>query len=302
MKSTSLISSVALFKELYNSETYKSIPQIIGEFICAAVSEKQLFSLDSTQIKELLKSVYGFDIPESVLRTTLKNQLKDKAEKDMNLYHFDKEKLDCHDTVIDSAKEITEQQSILFDFLYKYIEQRTNRSITESEKIELKTDFLNFLLGDSVSEKNSALISAFIVSQENNQVINSQINSIKEGLIIYNGICYTADINQLGSWKDELTLYLSTENLFSAIGYNGTLFKEIFDDFINLVNEINRNHKGKLSKNRAKLIQLRYLDETKSEIDWFFKMAESIKKGHKRLNSSKLAYIKPQLDCSINSF
>ena len=207
----------------------------------------------------------------------------------MNLYHFDKEKLSYHDKIAIDSKEITKQQSEIFELLNNFIEERTKAKLTDEEKLSLKNDFLNFLLDDAVSEKQFELISAFIISQEKNKQFNSQVNSIKEGLIIYNGICYTSDINQLGSWKDEMTLYMSTENLFSAYGLNGSLFKEIFDDFLKLVNEINRNYKGKLPKYRTKLVELKYLYETKSEIDWYFKMAESIKKGYNRLNPSKLA-------------
>lgn len=92
----------------------------------------------------------------------------------------------------------------------------------------------------------------------------------------------------MGSWKDELTIYLSTEHLFNCLGYNGLLFEEIFNDFLKLVNEINRSQ---TNKNKRKLIELKYLQETYGEINHFFTSAESIKKGYKRLDSSKVAMI-----------
>jgi hypothetical protein len=137
------------------------------------------------------------------------------------------------------------------------------------------------------SEKYSDLISAYVLIKEKDDTFRELLNSIKEGLILYQGINYTADINQLGSWKNDLTIYLGTEHLFNALGYNGILYKEIFDDFNKLVFEINSSQKNTNAK--RKKIELKYLDETKIEIDNFFQTAESIKKGYKTLDPSKLA-------------
>ena len=71
-----LIASVALFSELYNSDTYKNIPEIIAEFIRGAVIFENKLSFNSTELKDLLNRIYGFDIPESVIRTTLQNKFK----------------------------------------------------------------------------------------------------------------------------------------------------------------------------------------------------------------------------------
>jgi hypothetical protein len=84
-----------------------------------------------------------------------------------------------------------------------------------------------------------------------------------------------------------LTIYLGTEHLFNALGYNGILYKEIFDDFNKLVFEINSAHKNPNAK--RKKIELRFLEETKNEIDNFFQSAEIIKKGNKTFDPSKLA-------------
>lgn len=64
------------------------------------------------------------------------------------------------------------------------------------------------------------------------------------------------------------------------------LYKQIFDDFYNLVREINSTIKN---KNGEKLINLYYLEETKNEINYFFQTAESILKGSIALDTSKTA-------------
>lgn len=142
-------------------------------------------------------------------------------------------------------------------------------------------------MDNGYSEMYSDLISAYVLAKQQDSNYRELLNTIKEGLILYQGINYTADINQLGSWNNDLTIYLGTEHLFNALGYNGILYKEIFDDFNKLVFEINNSHKK--SNSKRKKIELKYLEETKIEIDNFFQTAESIKKGHKILDPSKLA-------------
>ena len=52
MKNNNLLASVALFSELYNSETYKSIPDILAEFIKGAIVYEQKYSVNSTELKD----------------------------------------------------------------------------------------------------------------------------------------------------------------------------------------------------------------------------------------------------------
>ncbi len=294
MKNNNLLASVALFSELYNSETYKSIPDILAEFIKGAIVYEQKYSVNSTELKDLLKKIYGFVIPESVLRTTLKNRLKDIVTKEYDYYHFDHSVGDKYNDFKSNVEVITGKQNTILNELCNYIETKKKKELSITEKESVFENFSHFLMDNGYSYNYSELISAFVISNEADLVFKEELNSVKEGLILYQGINYTSDINQLGSWNDELTIYLSTEHLFNCLGYNGTIFKEIFDDFLKLVNEINRNNKN---QNDKKLIELKYLDETKDEIDHFFTSAESIKKGLKKLDPSKLAMINILFGC-----
>lgn len=287
MVDKNLIASVALFSELYNSETYKNIPEIIAEFIRGAVVLENKFSFNSTEIKDLLNEVYGFDIPESIIRTTLQNKFKDELRRENNYFHFDQTIKNSHQNINVNFQETSKSQNEIIEDIYRFIEKRSKKILVPSEKENILENLFHFLMDNGYSEKYSDLISAYVLSKEGDSVFRDVLNSIKEGLILYQGINYTADINQLGSWNNDLTIYLATEHLFNALGYNGILYKEIFDDFNKLVFEINNSSKNSGAK--RKKIELRYLDETKIEIDNFFQAAESIKKGNRALDPSKLA-------------
>ncbi len=287
MKDKNLIASVALFSELYNSDTYKNIPEIIAEFIRGAVIFENKYSFNSTELKDLLHKIYGFDIPESVIRTTLQNKFKDEIKRENNYFHFNESINKTQLNINSNFQEISKSQNQVIEDIYNFIETKKRIKLEPNDRSEVLENVFHFLMDNGYSEKYSDLISAYVLTKQQDTNFRELLNTIKEGLILYQGINYTADINQLGSWNNDLTIYLGTEHLFNALGYNGILYKEIFDDFNKLVFEINTSHRNTNSK--RKKIELKYLEETKTEIDNFFQTAESIKKGYKTLDPSKLA-------------
>ncbi|TXD53090.1 hypothetical protein [Polaribacter sp. IC063] len=291
MNKTNLLASVTLFGELYNSETYKSIPDILAELIKGAIISENTFSFNSTELKKIMNKVYGFEIPESVLRTVLKSKFKDKVKIEHKIYHFEQEVKEGFESFDKNVELIIDKQNEILNQLYSYIEEKQSIKLDNSDKSKLFNNFSNYLLDNDFSEKYSDLISGFLVSKENDVEFKMSLNSIREGLILYQGINYTDNITQLGHWNTELTIYLSTEHLFSCVGFNGLLYQEIFDDFFKLVLEINQAEKKK------ELIQLKYLKETKDEVDYFFSSAESIKKGYKKLDPTKLAMVNILKNC-----
>lgn len=291
MNKTNLLASVTLFGELYNSKTYKSIPDILAELIKGAIISENTFSFNSTELKTIMNKVYGFEIPESVLRTVLKNKFKDEVKIEYKIYHFEEEVKEGFESFEKNVELIIDKQNEILNQLYIYIEEKRLIKLDNSDKNKLFINFSNYLLDNDFSEKYSDLISGFLVSKENDTEFKNSLNSIREGLILYQGISYTDNITQLGHWNTELTIYLSTEHLFSCVGFNGLLYEEIFEDFYKLVLEINQ------TENKKKLIQLKYLKETKDEVDYFFASAESIKKGYKKLDPSKLAMVNILNNC-----
>lgn len=295
MNKNYLLASVALFGELYKSDTFQSIPEIIAEFIKGAVVFEKRYSVNSTELKDLLKKVYGFNIPESVIRTTLKNRLKDCVVRENNCYHFDINKLDLQRNTIEELDSISAIHDNIIQKLFIYIEERKAIELSDQQKEKIRENLSQFLMDNGYADEYSDLISAFIIKNENSSSFSKDLNAIREGLILYQGINYSEDISKLGSWKEKMTIYLSTENLFNCVGYNGSIFQEIFADFLKLVNEINTASRN---SNGEKLIQLKYLEETKNEIDNFFQSAELIKKGHKQLDQTKIAMVSILDGCS----
>jgi len=295
MKNNNLLASVTLFGELYNSETYKGIPDILAEFIKGALINQNTYSFNSYELKLLLKKVYGFEIPESVLRTVVRNRLKEHVNIENKIFHIDKNSISTFGGFDKEVNAINLGHDYIFNSLKAYVEKKNGNELKDEEKENLFRSFAGFLLDSTYSNEFSNLISAFLISNESNNHFKEQLHQIKEGVILYQGITYSTDISQLGNWDQPITIYLSTEHLFSCLGYNGALFEEIFNDFYQLVLEINKKSK------KDELIKLRYLEETRSEISEFFQNAEDIKRGKKRLNPTKVAMKKITDECKTPS-
>jgi len=182
--------------------------------------------------------------------------------------------------------------------LILFIELKEDNLLSDSKKATVIESLNKYLLDNEVNDENSKFISAFIIKNQNNTNFTDNLNLIKEGIILYQGIKYTAEINELGKWNSELDIFLSTEHLFNALGYNGVLYQQIFDDFYSLVTEINLSNK---SKSGERLIELKYLEETQEEVTAFFQTAELIQKGRLALDTSKPAMKSILEDCKSPS-
>lgn len=280
MHNKNLLASLALFSELYNSNKYKGLPEIIADFILNVVRLENCYQCNSIELKGFLKSHYGFDIPESVIRTTVRRLVKSKKATINNreFYFLPESENNSSSQVQVQIEDIINKQEELFEKLCLFIEKKTNSKIQDKSKVF--RSFLHFLLeSNGASEAYMDVISAFFISDEIDESTQDIITSIKEGVVLYQGITTTANITEFGKWKSDLTIYLATEHLFNAVGYNGLLYNNIFDDFLSLVNDINR-----ISKEKNKKIELYFLEETEQEINRYFEAAENILRSGSRVN------------------
>jgi len=269
-----MMASLALFRKLYKNES-NDILVLLGDFIKLIIKKNNLYLFSASEIKNRLLKEYDFSIPESVVETALKKICSKK-----NGEYSIKE-----DVVLPNDKDtsiIKKSNDELIDKLTQYIEKKTNIKLSSPEREVLIQSFCEFIIEDTTQVKHAEYISAFIIENQNNTDISEQLRTIKEGVILYTGIKYNDNIAEIGSWNYDFTIYLEQEMLFHFIGYNGDLYKRLFDDFLDLVKEVNR-------KARKEIIKLRYFPEVENNINKFFTIAQRIADGKETLDPSNTA-------------
>jgi hypothetical protein len=300
MTENRLFASVVLFKDLYDNN--RDIYDVIAEFLKAAIILKKKWTFNSIEANQLLEELYDFKLPEAVVKSVLRNRLGKSGIINLvehGCYSMNwNEENDLLNIELELEKQKQIQQNIIQNLIC-YIEENIERNLSKTDKEEIVKNFNEYLLDNGYNEKYSNLISSYIIENGSSIEFNNSLNSIKEGLIIYDGIrYYPTELNNLGSWNSNLTIYLDTEHLFNALGYNGQLYEDIFNDFFNLVQETNRYSK---SKSPSKKIQLKFFQENKQEIDKFFYVAELIIDNKTALDPSKTAMISILQGCSTRS-
>ena len=266
------LASLAVFRELYNSE--KDIYGIISEFVVELIVTNSKHSFNLTEITLLLNSTYDFTIPDAVVRTSL-NRLNFLSKKD-GIYFAENIAGLKSSNVNDKKETIQKNNDEIIEKLFLFIEKQIKRELTEIEKTTIVHSFISFIIDSTNGDEYSEYISAFIISKQNEKQFKGQLNTIKEGVVLYSGIKYNTNINEVGTWKSDLTIFIETEILFHFAGYNGEIYKKLWQDFFNYVKEINQKH--------PKRIKLKYFNDVKCEIERFFTKAEYIVNGDDKAN------------------
>lgn len=271
-----LFASLAVFRELYNNE--KDIYDVLSNFVLQIIVEKSLFSFDVEEMRIYLNEHFDFQLPNGIIKVSIKRleciSIKNgKFVVDNSITKYDNK-------VSLLENKLNKSYNSIINGLQNYVEKKIDNLLSLEQKGTLEKEFSSFLLDNTLENGYSDLISSFIVNNEENEDFMSKLNQIKEGIILYTGLKFTPNINEIGSWKSKITIYLDVEILFHLSGYNGKVFKRIFDDFFDLVKDVNK---------KAHLITLKYFSLTKSEVDNFFKKAEYIVSGQDRLNPSIVA-------------
>lgn len=271
-----IIASIAVFKSLYSKD--QGIYSVLARFVTATINLQNLRSFDVTTLRLQLKENFGIEVYDSVLKTVIRQRLKGSitksdsdTDKNKGIYYATPSAEDFEE-FNRQLLEQTEKYQFVFQELISHYRNKTSQPISDQDIID---SFTNFLLSDSNSDPGH-IFSRFMLSKENDKDFVACLNEVKEGSIIMAGlkdISDSTDMNTIGSWTDKLTIYLDTEELFSAYGYNGELFQQILNDFLSLVKEANK---------KAQNIELKYLDETKNVIDGYFGQAERIIDGKGR--------------------
>lgn len=263
-----LLAAFAVFREL--DKEGKSILEILCAFILDAIKDKELHRFNLNEITTQLNTIYHFQIPEAVINSALQSLVKDKI---LNYEKYYYGVLTLPASIGGKSHINNKASNYIIDELHIFLEQKTNTDISNGEKQEIEKSFLNFLLDNTVDKELSNYFSELILVKKEDEKFMRNLQSIREGIILYTGIQYSPSFSQ-SSWKNKLVIYLTMEELFHFSKYNGELYFTLFNDFYKLVGEINKS---------KKLIYLRYFQEVKDEIDHFFKVAKEIKLGKKAL-------------------
>lgn len=186
-----------------------------------------------------------------------------------NLYSVSAD-LSGQSSVFEEKKTEADEYSLsLLEDISQYI---SNRLAGEPiNKNAVLNELIQFLVDDqpSLTNRYFELISEYIIKNEHNESIQDGLNRIREGSVLYIGLCH--NINETGSISKPLRLYLSTEILFSLVGYNGIVFQQFANDFFEQVKLANSGDQKK--------VYLLFFSETRKEIDEFFAVAEAIADG-----------------------
>lgn len=260
-----VMASYVTYKELFRGKKYKSPYQILAEFIKYIIIQEKIYQFSCLEIKKMIVDTFGFKLPNAVLKSALKKVECVEKNGQRDEYSVDYKKINV-DSSFEMYKKNAEQENVrLMTKLVEFTEEKFCEKLDESKKQELLVDFMAYLLDESNGGDFQDIISIFILKNQENK---EQIQAIREGCILYTGINY--DINEVGSITENLTLYLDVEILFDLYGYNGEIYQTLAIDMIKLAQEANK---------KKKYIKLRYFEDTKREIEDFFRRAEDIVTG-----------------------
>lgn len=271
------IASLALFKELYDSE--KDVYGVISCFLQEIIVTDAKHSFTLHEITCLLNDTFNFHLPEAVVKTSLGRL--DFLKKEFGKYSADLSAVKSP-SLIPKKDEITKSNDIIIQQITDFVASQKKRAISETEKEEIIHSFCSFLLDKSNNQKYSEYISAFVISNKQAPDFINRLKCIKEGVVLYTGIMFNDNISNVGSWNTELTIYLDTEILFDFAGFNGELFKSLFYEFHSFVKEVNQ----KASK---PLIKLKYFQKIEEHIHHYFAKAEYILTGNEIIDPGRPA-------------
>lgn len=266
-----LLASLAVFRELYNSE--KDVYGIISIFLSDIIKNDNLYSFNIGEITAKLNNTFEFEIPEAVVRTSL-GRLR-FLEKQQGAYVV-KDISDINTQTFDDKRQnIQSNNETIIEDLFKYIESKKGVALSENDKEKISHSFCCFLLDVNNGDQFVEFVTSYILEKEADSNFKQQLNLIREGVILYSGIKYNNNINDLGTWRTELTIFIDTEILFHIAGFNGELYQKLANDFLVYVREINQ-------KAQKKLIKLKYFEDVKNDIEGFFTKARYLIEGNEK--------------------
>jgi hypothetical protein len=278
-KSNSSLAALAFFQVTYNNSY--DILCVLKEFIKYIISSGKLYNFTLTEIQSNLATQFNFNIPQFAIKSSLNKLVSSKeiGVKSKNTY----EVLMINNLITNNALTSVYEEN--YKYLSETIEPLLKHYLQEKlyagDVDEAINFFYEFIVNGKV-EKNNELFHAFVLSNQSNQTFSQSIQAIQEGLVIHKALSYEG-INEIGSFKDKLKLFLDTEIIFSWLGYNGSEYQKTIEELMDIISDVNRLH------NNA--IVLYYFENTKNELEQFFDAAIEIIKSGKIVDKTKTAMV-----------
>ena len=272
------MASLAVFGNLYDQK--RDIYSVIAEFIKLAIAENALKSFELQCMVNIIRQDYGFDLPVAVVKRAL-SKLK-FLEKDRTNYTIQIDAQFNADEIRQNTEiEETENRKAI-DLLNAYVEKKQGKELSDEEKTELCNEFCAFVIDDTNAPKYGQYISQFIITHTKEPGFLDQLNQIRQGVVIFVGLNYNTDYNIIDKIDSPIHIYLDTELIFHMFGLNGILYQNLFNEFYNLVEEINK-------RANKQVIKLRYFAENEEEVNSYFRIAERIVRKEEQLDPSRQA-------------
>lgn len=281
------MASLAIFKTLYDEK--KDLYSVIASFSQQLICDQKLHGFSLQEFCYKIKEAYGFNLPIAVVKTSLKRLTFLNCEKSFYTYQGTFEELLDKETISSLEKDNEDRNQAIFEALLQHVEKEENVVLNEMQKEVLYNSFCSYVIDENSEVEFKNDISSFIISHSKDANFSEQLNNIRIGVVIFVGLAYNTNYDKIDGIDTKLNIYLETEILFHRAGYNGEIFKTLYDEFYSLVLDINhRAHKS--------LISLYYFSETRREIEDYFAIAEKIVDVQAQLDPSKTA-MKYIVDC-----
>lgn len=267
------VASWALFRKLYDNGT-NDMYLIIRDFIRYTIYKETLREFDLFTLTQKVNHVFCVKLIDAVVKRALK---KLQLPCDSGIYKCNPSDYQDLAEFTTAINETTSNSNEMLEHLTVYVEKELDKQLTLEEREKLMRSFNLFMLDKREKSEYAELIAKFFIVCNSDEVLKSQLNGIKEGVVLFSGLNYNAKTeNASKKWGEDFTVFLDTEVLFHMAGFNGETYKQLFDDFFAMVNEINSDSINKTGKKKIKLC---YFEHTQKEIDNFFQIAEDIVKG-----------------------
>ena len=127
-------------------------------------------------------------------------------------------------------------------------------NLSTTEKNAIHRAFVNYFLGENLGVYSNQIYS-FIIKNKDNEILKN----ISNGIIFYDGLRYCNSFENK-HWE-KMYIFLNMEIIFHLMGYNGEFFKQIVEELIDLIVDINKKNK---------VIFLRYTRKERKRIEDFF--------------------------------